>query len=218
MIRIVTLLIFLAAVGWFFYATRPSVINLKETVKKLASTAVDAYVKCKNPSSLNISDIVKCIKVLLYCIAVICVVLLTLTGFMPYFITGGPISGFLLILHVSLSPVFAISMTLISLLWAHEQIFNTSDQQWLYNSIFGKRDKDAISHYQPVLKVCFWLLVFLTPFIMGSIILSMYTIFGTGGQESLLTLHFSSALLFLIVSLVHTYLLLSSKETGRKDP
>ncbi len=218
MIRIVTLFIFLATFGWFFYATRPSMINVKEAVKKLVSAAVDSFMKCTNPRSLNVFDILKCIKVLLYCIAVICVVLLTLTGFMPYFITGGPVSGFLLMLHVSLSPVFAISMTLISLLWAHEQIFNTSDQQWLYNNIFGKKDKDVLSHYQPVLKLCFWLLVFLTPFIMGSIIFSMYPVFGTGGQESLLTLHFSSALLFLIVSLVHTYLLLSSRETGDKNP
>ena len=69
MTRVVTLLIFLTAVGWFFYAIRSRAINVKVVAKILVTAMVDSYIKCKNPSSLNVSDIVKCLKVLfiLYC-------------------------------------------------------------------------------------------------------------------------------------------------------
>ena len=148
------------------------------------------------------------LKKISYFFAVISVLILAYTGFIPYFIYGEPISGFLLIIHVAVSPVFAVCMTVLILLGAHEHRFNTPGQQRLSKNVRSKKGKNSISTKKPSLKVCFWLIVLLTIVVMGSIILSMYRIFGTRGQEILLTIHLVSSILFFVVGIIHTLLLI----------
>lgn len=164
-----------------------------------------------SPLHKFIFNVMTFLKRISYFFAVISVLILAYTGFIPYFIYDEPITGFLLILHVAISPVFAVCMTVVILFGAREHRFNTPGQQRLSKNIRRKKDKVSISTKKPSLKVCFWLIVLLTPVVMGSIILSMYRIFGTRGQEILLTLHLVSALLFFVVGIIHTFLLINSK-------
>lgn len=59
---------------------------------------------------------------------------------------------------------------------------------WLSHRVFGTGEGTSTAPRSPARKICFWLLVLLTPLILGSIILSMYPVFGTAGQGSLRTL------------------------------
>jgi cytochrome b subunit of formate dehydrogenase len=141
-----------------------------------------------------------------YLVAVPSVALLALTGFVPYLLSGESLAGFALVVHVFVAPIFSVCVTVLALLWTHEQRFDTADQRWLSQRIFGGGEGADTPARAPVQKICFWLLVLLAPLILGSIILSMYPVFGTSGQESLRTLHFASALAFLLVSLLHARL------------
>ena len=128
---------------------------------------------------------------LAYPVAAVCAALLALTGFLPYILTGTPLDGFPLVVHVLAAPVFSLSVTLLLVLWAHDQRFDATRIGW---SSGASR------------KLCFWLMAFLTPLILGPIILMMYPIFGTPGQEALRKLHFTSSLAFVLLGMVHARL------------
>ena len=217
MFRVLSLIILLIAVGWFLYAVLAKKERLKLSLDTLLRRVGDSFTKFKNPRKLITSDIIDGLRMLSYFIAVLCVIILSLTGFIPPLLLGIPMSGFLLVLHVSLSPVFAICMTLLCLLWAHQQVFDGSDRQWLNSLLFGKDTTGSNLKYHSAFKICFWLLILLTPFVMGSIILSMYPVFGTHGQHTLLMLHRVSAFLFLAVSMIHTFLLIDSSVPEKEE-
>jgi len=208
MFRIIAAITILGTVIWFFYALRSGMDKFNKSVGNLVSGAVDAFNKLKNPRSLDTSDIIKSFKVLSYFIVVICIIVLALTGFIPYLILGKSPAGFMLLIHVSISPVFAIGMTILTLLGAHSNVFNKTDQLGLNNFLNRKKDKAKAVENKTALKIYFWLLIILTPLIMGSIILSMYPAFGQYGQEYLLILHLVSTLLFLVFGIIHTFYLI----------
>jgi cytochrome b subunit of formate dehydrogenase len=156
--------------------------------------------------------------VLFFAITAASIVVLTLTGFIPYLLTGS-VSGVSLVLHVAIAPVFAVCMTAITLLWAHRHRFNAQDLEWLSA---GARGKDGVTApaepgRSPALKLGFWAMVILVPLIMGSIMLSMYPLFGTPGQRFLLTLHLVSGLLFVAVAVARIVVLVGAKNTSRNE-
>lgn len=209
MFRILIIILLFGAVTWFFYAMRSRMIELKMSSKNLFVRAVDSLKKFKNPRLLSFSDLINCLKVLSYFIVVICALVLALTGFIPYILSGDPPTGYTLILHVSAAPFFAVCITLLTMLGAHRHPFNKADRLKLKYIFNPDRYKENIPAKKSALKISFWLLVFLAPVIMGSILLSMYPVFNTTGQEILLFLHLLSSLLFLIIGIVHTFLLIN---------
>ncbi|MFC1557603.1 hypothetical protein ACFL4Q_00960 [candidate division KSB1 bacterium] len=210
MLRIFTLIIILSCAGWFLYSVRPKAGLLKNSLRIVISGAKDSLVKLTNPRSLRFTDAVVCVRLLSYFIAAVSALLLAFSGFIPYLISGGPLTGFMLMLHVSVSPVFAVSMTAACLLWAHEHLFTEADTEWFIVHLFRRKERGGAHSYRTGRKICFWLLIILTPLITGSIILSLYPFFGTGSLNSLLTIHLMSALLFFAVGIVHAYLVLHS--------
>ena len=149
------------------------------------------------------------VRVLFFAIAAASVLVLALTGFIPYLLTGESVSGVSLVLHVAVAPVFAVCMTAVTLLWAHRQRFDAQDLRWL-SSIAQRRNGPTESSgtgRSAALKLSFWAMVVLAPLIMGSIMLSMYPLFGTPGQRSLLTLHLVSGLLFVVVAVAQVVIL-----------
>ncbi len=190
MYRVLTAILIFTTIAWFLYALRSKMELVKGSIKKLLSNSTESFIKLKHPKSLNLSDLLYSLKKLSYFIAVICVFLLGATGFATYIITGKPLSGFLLVLHVTVSPIFAIAMTLSILLSVNEKYSSATNRIRI--------------------RVCFWLVVILTLIIMSSIVLSMYPIFSTDAQDILLNLHLTSALLFFIIGIYQSYLLLTS--------
>ena len=217
MYRILTFITIACAAGWFSYALRAEKGKIKGSVKVLLSGSKESFIKFRHPRSLHASDILACLKTLSYFLSVLSVLILSLSGFLQYLITGSPLSGFILVLHVSIAPVFSICMTVVTLLWAQEQIFDKNDRQWFFQIVLNTRNKKNVLPFSTALKMCFWMLILLTPFVMGSIILSMYSVFGTAGQRSLLDMHFISAFLFLIISIFHTYFLLNFQVPEAKN-
>ncbi|MHC4622231.1 MAG: hypothetical protein ACYTEQ_31235 [Planctomycetota bacterium] len=149
-------------------------------------------------------------KKLLYLLAMLCGVVLAVTGFYPVLILGKHISGYLLMIHVTAGGVFAACLALLALAFAHSHRFNENDWPWLTSMVRGQLQKPKLLPESSDLlrKMCFWLLIVLALPLMLSVVLSMFPLFGTAGQLLLADTHRYSTLAFAVVAIIHTYLII----------
>ena len=162
-------------------------------------------------------SLMEVLRKLVYLLALLCFVILAVTGFYPTIILGEHISGYLIMVHATFSPIFAICLAVLAVMWARNCRFNQSDWPWfgrivqrvtLVKSTGEETQRKSSGLGQ---KITFWLIIILALPLILSIILSMYTLFGTYWQELLLGIHRYTALVFALVGIVHTYLLIRTK-------
>ena len=143
--------------------------------------------------------------------------ILALTGFLPVVFLGIHLSGVLLVIHVTVAPLFAISLSALALLWAHRLRFDESDWQIaLSTGRWESRRKEALVRF--ALKVGFWLVLLLSLPLLLTVILSLFPLFGTGGETLLIRLHGYSALLLMITALGELYLIIAHMEHTMEQP
>lgn len=163
-------------------------------------------------------DIFKRLRYFFISLSLVLFLLLALTGIFPVVALGEPLSGLLLIIHVTIAPFFVVALMLTAVFWAHFQQFGHSDFIYL-KEIRLKKEKQNPSENTRLFwqKLCFWLfLVFSVPAIL-SVILSMFPFFGTNGQIVMLDIHRYSVLILMIVSLFYSEVLLKSNIKILKD-
>jgi cytochrome b subunit of formate dehydrogenase len=148
-------------------------------------------------------------KKLVYLLALFCSLVLAVTGFCPVLIMGRHLAGYMLMIHVTAGGVFAACLVILAVTWAHQHRFNESDWLWLAAVVGRRLPKSDLLPKEGRLfcKLCFWLIVVLGLPLMLSVVLSMFPIFGTAGQNFLANTHRYSTLAFAVVAVVHTYLL-----------
>jgi cytochrome b subunit of formate dehydrogenase len=150
------------------------------------------------------------LKKLLYLLAMFCFVVLAVTGFYPVLILGKHISGYLLMIHVTVTAggVFAACLAILALTWADSHRFKEDDWPWLRNLIRREVQTEQFipESCELASKSAFWLMLPLALVVMLSVAVSMFPLFGTGGQLILADTHRYSALAFAVVAIVHTYL------------
>ena len=154
---------------------------------------------------------------LVYLLALLCFVVLAVTGFYPTIILGEHISGYLVMVHATFAPIFAICLAVLALMWARNCRFAHNDWPWFQRIVqrvtLVKIDAEEVKSESSGIgqKITFWLIIFLALPLILSIILSMYPLFGTHWQELLLNIHRYTALVFALVSIVHIYLVIRTK-------
>ena len=159
-------------------------------------------------------SLVVILRMLVYLVALICFVVLALTGFYPALILGEHISGYLVMIHATFAPVFAVCLAVLAVLWAGSCRFTAGDWPWFERivdrvTLAKSADKKAYSKSSGLgQKITFWLIIFLALPLALSIVLSMFHLFGTHWQEFLIGLHRNIALVFTVVVIVHTLLLI----------
>jgi len=195
MFRIISILALLITYISIAIALKKNQVSLKKWLLIQNKSLADTMSNLKKSSMGNI------IKSLLLPIIFLCINLLALTGFVTIIILGKPISTYMLLIHVMLAPVFAICMVIVTLLWAPKNIFNKKDWETFSNLKSSKKEK-RIDLFQ---KISFWMIIVLSLPIILSILLSMYPLFGSDIQHSLLTTHRFSTLLFVIISTIYVY-------------
>lgn len=159
-------------------------------------------------------SLVDILRVLVYVVAVLSAIVLAVTGFYPVLVLGEHISGYLVMVHATFAPVFAVCLAVLAVLWASRCRFAQGD--WPLFDRLVKRVTSAGSGAEKSFrkssglgqKITFWLIIFLALPLALSIVLSMFPLFGTHGQELLLSTHRSVALIFAIVAILHTILLI----------
>jgi cytochrome b subunit of formate dehydrogenase len=154
---------------------------------------------------------------LVYLLALLCFVVLAVTGFYPVLIQGKHISGYLMMVHATFAPVFAICLAALTVMWASRCRLDKSDfplMQRILRRVTRLKIPDEPISRSSLLgqKVAFWLVVFLALPLILSIILSMFPLAGTAGQELLLATHRNVAIVFAIVAVIHTYLIIRTRK------
>ena len=129
---------------------------------------------------------------------------LFVTGFGGRLLLGEAIHGYTQMVHVCLAPVFVISSGVVLVGWGHRCRLNGDDRQDLADLLRLRGANPADLGW----KLTFWLAMFLVVPVSLSMVLCMFPIFGTHGQESLLALHQYTALALVLVVLIHMHLLL----------
>jgi cytochrome b subunit of formate dehydrogenase len=170
--------------------------------------------------SIRKHSLVVILRMLVYLLALFCFAVLALTGFYPVLILGEHISGYLVMLHATFAPVFAICVAVLAVLWASNCRFTVGDWPWferIVQRVTSVKDSDKAAKSKSSglgQKITFWLIIFLALPLALSIVLSMFPLFGTHWQELLLGLHRYTAYIFTVVVVLHIFLLL--KTTAKK--
>ncbi len=143
---------------------------------------------------------------LFYLLTLLLFLVLAVTGFIPVVLFGKHLTGVLLLVHATAAPIFALSLAILSLLWAHRQRF--TEENWeSVKDLAARRQVEPGHLYDVCWKVCFWLVLFFALPLILSITLGVFPLFGTDGQETLVFLHGISALLLMVTAVIHTYTL-----------
>lgn len=140
------------------------------------------------------------IRKLVYLLAMLATLVLILTGFGPV-VFGSRLGGWLLMIHATFAGVFVFCMAFLAVTWANAFVCKMQS-----------RTSDCGCPRETCLrKAGFWMLVLLTLPISLTMVLSMYPIFGTHGQEMLLWIHRYCTLCFVMVAIAQTYLVIRAK-------
>lgn len=162
-------------------------------------------------------SLVGVLRKLVYLLALLCFVVLAVTGFYPTLVLDEHISGYLLMIHATFAPIFAICLAVLAVMWASHCRFTGRDWPWLQRLIrrviLPKTvgEKTACENSGLGQKTTFWLIVVIALPLILSIVSSMFTLFGTYWQELLLDTHRYSALLLALAVIVHTYLMVRTQ-------
>lgn len=211
MFRYLSFVGLLLTFGWLAVALKSKSIGWATTGEKLRQAGQNIVVSISNFKSLSSVDFSN---KLLFPLTLACVIVMALTGFIPPVFFGTHLSGYLLMLHVATSPLFALCIALAGILWAHKHRFQQADWQ-VFRSLFsrklsGQLTKSIKNEFWN--KVCFWSVIILAVVAISSIVASMYKIFGTHGQELLLQFHRYSTLLLIILTTIYTFLVKVEKQ------
>jgi cytochrome b subunit of formate dehydrogenase len=158
------------------------------------------------------SSLLGALKKLCYLLAVVCFVVLGFTGFYPLLVRGEHISGYLMMIHATFAPIFALCLAILALTWAGRHRFEKNDcpcMQRLLRRVTRLQIPEPQGACRCVLtaqKVAFWAVVALSLPLIGSILLSMFHLFGTYWQEVLLATHRWTAVVFGVAVILLTYL------------
>jgi len=132
---------------------------------------------------------------------------LFVTGFGGRLLLGEAIHGYSLMMHVGLAPVFVISAGVVLVAWGHRCRLNGDDRQGLAD-LLRLRGANPADTADLGWKLTFWLAMLLIVPVSLSMVMGMFQIFGTHGQESLLSIHQYTALALSQVTLIHLHLLI----------
>ncbi|MCK5565672.1 MAG: hypothetical protein KAJ07_10540 [Planctomycetes bacterium] len=139
---------------------------------------------------------IEIVSILLYLALMAVFVLLLITGFVPRLISGHAPTGYMLMIHAGLAPVFACLTAAAALLWAHRSSFTSDEVTPPFNIL------------QIALKKCFWAMLIISLPLMLSIVIGMFPIFGTSVQHCLIDIHRVCAMIFVLLAVLHMLLLI----------
>jgi cytochrome b subunit of formate dehydrogenase len=146
---------------------------------------------------------------LAYVFAILSVLVLIVTGFVPTVLMGKTIYGYWLMLHATFGGVFAVCIMGLAVMSSSSNAFSAQDFPAvcrLFKPTLQQDQNAQTRSGKGLAKLCYWFLLTISVVLTFSIVLSMFPLFGTGGQEFLISIHRYCGLAFAAVAIIHTYL------------
>ena len=165
------------------------------------------------------SSLLGALKKLCYLVSLLCFVVLVITGFWPLLVRGEHISGYVMMIHATFAPVFALCLAILAVTWAGSYRFAAEDCPWLPRLLRRTTRLRVAAEDKPccwsvlAYKATFWLLIFLALPLILSVVISMFHILGTSWQFFSMAVHRWTGLTFAIVAVIHTYLAVRTRMT-----
>jgi hypothetical protein len=203
--RIISGLAIAALAGAIAYALRRRLKSWRAVRVFLHDQAMNSLRVLQDGKRAGAGRTLAALRRIVYLSATALFLLLAVTGFVPILFLGDHLSGMLLAIHVTVAPLFALSLSALAMLWAHRLRFDEGD--WHCVVRLGKRQsQDRETLVRVGLKSGFWLvLLFSLPLIL-TVILELFPLFGTEGEAFLIRSHGYSALLLTLVALTQIFL------------
>jgi hypothetical protein len=152
-------------------------------------------------------SLVAALRKLFFLLAILCFIVLFITGFVPRVVFGMAISGWWLVIHATVAPIFAVCLVVLAILCADR---NRLDKNYwpLLNRILDRQPQSMATpkKHELKLRICFWGILMMSLPVILSAVVSMFPIFGTHGQEALLQIHRYSTLLLSLFAITYLYL------------
>jgi cytochrome b subunit of formate dehydrogenase len=134
-------------------------------------------------------------------VAIVGFAIQALTGLYAKYIAG-EFTGWPLYIHMLGAPLFIIGLVLVAIVWADRCRFAGGDTGPAGGLTFGQ-------------KLMFWIGIPLGLVVIGSMLAAMLPVFGYAGQGLLQGIHEISALLLVVVMVVHTVVSLAARRAKR---
>ncbi len=152
-------------------------------------------------------SLVGALRKLVFLLAMLCFIVLAVTGFVPRVVFDEAIGGWWLFIHAIAAGVFTACLAILAVLWADKNRLDKNYWPWL-NWILHRQPKSIAppEKYELKLKICFWVIMVLSLPVILSAVLSMFPLFGTHWQEILLQLHRYSTLLLSLFAIAYLFL------------
>jgi len=133
---------------------------------------------------------------------------LLVTGFGPLTM-GMRLQGYWLMIHATFAPVFIGCVAIVAIMGAGQYCFNKKDTENIQWTCRTNRDQGCwLTDTGLGAKAVFWFLLLMSLPLTLSMVLSMFPLFGTNGQEFLLQLHRVCALVFSLALILEIYMLI----------
>ena len=139
-------------------------------------------------------------------VAVMSLLVMTLTAFSGRLISNELMTGYALMIHVGTAPIFLLCAVFLLITWAHQCRLTEDERAELTGRLCFQpvKAKDSLL----LIKLTFWGAMFLTVPASLSIVAVMFTIFGTHGQDVLVGVHQYTGLGLVLLTIIHVYLVL----------
>ena len=142
-------------------------------------------------------------------VAVICLIVMFFTAFSGRLAADQLMTGYVLMIHVGTAPVFILCLLFLIVSWGYQCRLTDAEWKELLNRLKFKSASPKGSLL--VIKLTFWLAMLLSVPVSLSMLASMFTIFGTHGQEVLFNIHQYTSLALVASAVIHIYLLLRNQ-------
>jgi cytochrome b subunit of formate dehydrogenase len=144
----------------------------------------------------NMSGRIKFLRLIAYLLVLVCFLLLAFSAIGPVATGADHLSGMLLVIHVTIAPVYLSAVAFFLLLSAHRMTFEYSELRFSEVKQISRQN----IFWQ---KLVFWTFCSTTVLSAASIILMLFPLFGSEGQETLLDIHRISALVLIFSAAGH---------------
>jgi hypothetical protein len=148
------------------------------------------------------------IRKFIFLLGLLSFVVLLLTGFTPL-VLGSRLQGYWLIIHATFAPIFIGCMALLALLGAGQYRFKKEDLNVIGTGY--KNSETGVCRLADTgigTKAGFWLLLVLSLPVTLTMVLSMFPLFGTQGQDFLFHIHRWCGLIFAWIAIIELYMLI----------
>ncbi|MGD0596635.1 MAG: cytochrome b/b6 domain-containing protein [Sedimentisphaerales bacterium] len=152
-------------------------------------------------------SLVGVLRKLVFLLAILCFVVLVITGFTPMIFSGKSITGWWLMIHATFAPIFAACVAALAVLWADKNRLDKNYWPWLNRALLRQpKSTTPPEKCELELKISFWAILLLSLPMILSAILGTFPLFGTWWQGILLQIHRYSTLLLSLFAIVYLYL------------